>query len=120
MMARVPAEDVGEVQADWKNASVEDKKQMVWDVRKLLDELEDDGDDNEPAAPPKPTPEPPLHGGYSDEGGKSEVRRRGGKRSDDLEYGLPICGSQPCLAEQLPICHSHVRARHYRDRFRAG
>ena len=38
MMARVPAEDVGEVQADWKNASVEDKKQMVWDVRKLLDE----------------------------------------------------------------------------------
>ena len=37
-MARVPAEDVDEVQADWKKASVEDKKQMVWDVRKLLDE----------------------------------------------------------------------------------
>lgn len=90
MMARVPAEDVDEVQADWKKASVEDKKQMVWDVRKLLDEQEEDGDNDEPAAPPKPTPgrnaPPPPRGGYSDEGGKSEVRRRGGKRSDDLEY----------------------------------
>ena len=33
---------------------------------------------------------------------------------------MPNCGSQLCLAEQRPICHSRVRARHYRSRFRAG
>ena len=86
MMSRVPSEDVDEVQADWKKASLEEKKQMVWDVRKLLDD-DGDGDDDDADAPkpkhadaPKPPPKsapPPPKGGYKDDS-KSEVRRRGG------------------------------------------
>ena len=98
MMSRVPSEDVDEVQADWKKASLEEKKQMVWDVRKLLDD-DGDGDDDDDDAPkpkhadaPKPPPKsapPPPKGGYKDDS-KSEVRRRGGGKSrpehEDLEY----------------------------------
>ena len=82
----MPSEDVDEVQADWKKASLEEKKQMVWDVRKLLDD-DGDGDDDDADAPkpkhadaPKPPPKsapPPPKGGYKDDS-KSEVRRRGG------------------------------------------
>ena len=87
MMSRVPAEDVEEVQADWKKASFAEKKQMVWDVRKLLDdEGDDDGDDDDapepghadaPKPPPKAPPKapPPPRGGYTDDS-KSEVRVR--------------------------------------------
>ena len=84
MMARVPSEDVDEVQADWKKASHDEKKQMVWDVRKLLDDGEDEDDDDAPKPKhtdaPKPPPKgapPPPRGGYKDDS-KSEVRRRGG------------------------------------------
>jgi len=98
MMSRVPSEDVDEVQADWKKASQDEKKQMVWDVRKLLDDEDDEGEDDEevrkaaegggPKPPPKSGP-PPPRGGYKDDS-KSEVRRRGGGKSrpehEDLEY----------------------------------
>jgi len=87
MMSRVPSEDVDEVQADWKKASPDEKKQMIWDVRKLLDdEGDDDGDDDDDVPKPKhadvPKPPhksapPPPRGGYKDDS-KSEVRRRGG------------------------------------------
>merc|ERR1719329_53277 len=96
MMSRVPGEDVEEVQADWKKASFAEKKQMVWDVRKLLDEEGDEDDEDDAPAPghadaPKPPPKapPPPRGGYTDDS-KSEVRRRGGGKSrpepGDLEY----------------------------------
>jgi hypothetical protein len=87
MMSRVPSEDVDEVQADWKKASPDERKQMIWDVRKLLDdEGDDDGDDDDDVPKPKhadvPKPPhksapPPPRGGYKDDS-KSEVRRRGG------------------------------------------
>ena len=109
-MSRVPSEDVDEVQADWKKASLEEKKQMVWDVRKLLDD-DGDGDDNDADAPkpkhadaPKPPPKsapPPPKGGYKDDS-KSEVRRRGGGAA------RPKCpGSrQPTRPPAAPEAHS--------------
>ena len=38
MLKRVPPEEVKEVKEDWKGASPEDKKRMVWDVRKFLEQ----------------------------------------------------------------------------------
>eukprot|EP00320_Phaeocystis_rex_P009223 CAMPEP_0119070390 /NCGR_PEP_ID=MMETSP1178-20130426/37972_1 /TAXON_ID=33656 /ORGANISM="unid sp, Strain CCMP2000" /LENGTH=407 /DNA_ID=CAMNT_0007052221 /DNA_START=51 /DNA_END=1274 /DNA_ORIENTATION=+ len=94
LMGRVPTEDVDEVQADWKTATAEEKKQMVWDVRKLLDEEDDEEPQPKPKSvdapkPPKGAP-PPPRGGYTEDAGKSEVRRRGGgsrrPEPEDLEY----------------------------------
>ena len=36
LMKQVPKEDLPEVQKDWKKAGGAEKKQMLWDVRKLL------------------------------------------------------------------------------------
>jgi len=100
MMSRVPSEDLDEVQADWGKASAEEKKQMLWDVRKLLDQEEEE-EEVEPEQvqrkppPPSKTQAPPSGAarsrGFADEeAGKSEVRRRGGTRrpehESDLEY----------------------------------
>ena len=107
-MSRVPSEDVDEVQADWKKASLEEKKQMVWDVRKLLDDDDDgddDGDDDAPkpkhADAPKPPPKsapPPPRGGYKDDS-KSEVRRRGGGAARPKCPGSPQSTQLPATPE---------------------
>ena len=86
MLARVPADEVDEVQVDWQKASEEDKKRMVWDVRKFLEQqdAEQDGSDAPGANPP---PKGPPKGPAMDdpEMGRNEVRRRGARRGPDYE-----------------------------------
>ena len=43
--AAVPPEEAAEVEPDYAKATVEEKKRMVWDVRKFLEE--NDGEDDE-------------------------------------------------------------------------
>ena len=88
LMKQVPKEDLPEVQADWKKAGAAEKKQMLWDVRKLLLSQEDEEDEEPPPQKPPPKAPPPPKGGYKDDS-RSEVRQRGkGGRSNpsDLEY----------------------------------
>ena len=90
LMQRVPPEEAKEVEGDYRKASAEDKKRMVWDVRKFLDEQE--GEEEEAAGQPQPAagganngsqakprnappPRPPTD---AELGGPSEMRRRGG------------------------------------------
>ena len=81
---------VKEVQEDWKGASIEDKKRMVWDVRKFL-EQQDAEEEDAPAPGSKPPPKgpPPKGGPPVDDpeiGSRSEVRRRGARRGAEYEY----------------------------------
>tara|TARA_B110001452_G_scaffold264514_1_gene267630 strand:+ start:362 stop:1495 length:1134 start_codon:yes stop_codon:yes gene_type:complete len=86
LMKQVPKEDLPEVQKDWKKAGGAEKKQMLWDVRKLL--LQNEEEDEPPSQKAPPKAPPPPKGGYKDET-RSEVRQRGkGGRGNpsDLEY----------------------------------
>lgn len=81
------------LQEDWKTASVDDKKRMVWDVRKFL-EQQDAEEEAPPAASSKPPPKgkgPPTKSGPPsvddpEIGSRSEVRRRGARRGAEYEY----------------------------------
>jgi hypothetical protein len=87
LMTRVPPEEAAEVEDDFKKATPEEKKRMVWDVRKFLDEndgeegadadADADADGGVPSSsvPAKAPPRPPTD---AELGGRSEVRRRGG------------------------------------------
>lgn len=91
MLKRVPPEEVKEVQEDWKGASAEDKKRMVWDVRKFL-EQQDAEEDAAPSKgpPPKGKGPPPKGAPPLDDpemgAGRNEVRRRGARRGAEYEY----------------------------------
>jgi len=90
MLKRVPPEEAKEVQEDWKEAGAEDKKRMVWDVRKFLqqqdaeaeegsaDQSSKGGKGKPPSKPPPSIDDPEI--------GRSEVRRRGARRGADYEY----------------------------------
>ena len=98
LMARVPPDEAAEVTPDYEKAAPDDKKRMVWDVRKFLDEQEgEEGEEGaEPtsasgpgARPPPPPPRPPTD---AELGGRNEVRRRGGAtRGRDYERTME-CG----------------------------
>eukprot|EP00966_Prymnesium_polylepis_P299888 6930517-Prymnesium_polylepis.1 len=91
MLKRVPKDEVKEVQEDWKGAGFDDKKRMVWDVRKFLEQQDAEEEDDEPAskgAPPKgkPPPKGPPPAIDDPEMGRNEVRRRGARRGAEYEY----------------------------------
>ena len=118
LMERVPPEEAAEVAEDYRRADPNEKKRMVWDVRKFLDDADegeegDEGDEGEGggAAPPSagggaakpaasaPRPPPPRPPTDAELGGKSEVRRRGrggagGGRDYEarMEYGFDADG----------------------------
>jgi len=90
MLKRVPKEEIKDVQEDWKGASFEDKKRMVWDVRKFLEQQEEEPAPAGPGAPPKgPPPKsgpPPSVDDPEIGSSRSEVRRRGARRGAEYEY----------------------------------
>ena len=83
MLRHIPAEDYDEVTTEWKGAGEVEKKKMVWDVRKYVAEQEaaDAAEAEERAAA-----EPRRPNRRDDDVGKSEVRRRAGRRGGDYEY----------------------------------
>lgn len=88
MVKLIPADEVKAVQEDWKVADQDEKKRMVWDVRKFLEQQEADAADakGSPSKADRP-PMPPTQSIEDPEMGRSEVRRRGGRRGTDYNYG---------------------------------
>jgi len=78
LLKRVPEEELSDLQNDWGGASEDDKKRLVWDVRKLLDQ-QDEMDEAEEA-------QSRSRGADDDALGKNEVRRRGARRGAEYEY----------------------------------
>jgi len=80
LLKRVPKEELPDLKGDWGQASDDDKKRLVWDVRKLLEQQDEEMEHNGHA--------PSQHhgGGDDDVLGKNEVRRRGARRGAEYEY----------------------------------
>lgn len=89
MLKRVPKEEVKEVQEGWKAAGFEEKKRMAWDVRKFLEQQDEDEQDgvNGPSSPSKATAKDKPPAVDDPEMGRSEVRRRSARRGAEYEYG---------------------------------
>ena len=80
---QVAPDEAAEVEPDFAKANFDEKKRMVWDVRKYLEEAEAEPDEEpDPSASKAPggaRPPPPSRPPTDEElGGRNEVRRRGG------------------------------------------
>mmetsp|Transcript_50553 Transcript_50553/g.131527 ORF Transcript_50553/g.131527 Transcript_50553/m.131527 type:complete len:514 (+) Transcript_50553:32-1573(+) len=90
LMQRVPADEAAEVEPDFEQAGPDDRKRMVWDVRKFLEQDADDEEPDPTQPQKKPPPRPPTD---AELGGRNEVRRRGGaargrEYERAMEYGF--------------------------------
>lgn len=82
LIKRVPKDDLHDLQEDWLKADADERKKMVWDVRKFIEQQ--DADEAEPRQPPGDAVE-------EDAGRKNEMRRRGGaRRGADYEYNYEL------------------------------
>jgi len=85
----LPDEDLDEIKEDWSSGDYEEKKRLVWDVRKHIEEqgVEEEEEDANAQQPPPQRGAPRSREFEDDEAlGKNEVRRRGARRGAEYEY----------------------------------
>eukprot|EP00316_Scyphosphaera_apsteinii_P004626 CAMPEP_0119297972 /NCGR_PEP_ID=MMETSP1333-20130426/174_1 /TAXON_ID=418940 /ORGANISM="Scyphosphaera apsteinii, Strain RCC1455" /LENGTH=516 /DNA_ID=CAMNT_0007298947 /DNA_START=107 /DNA_END=1657 /DNA_ORIENTATION=+ len=86
LLKRVPKEEQEDVQEDWNKADKTEKKRLVWDVRKFIEQQ--DAEDAEAERLQKHDSAGPARAHVDDDDAvsKNEVRRRGARRGQEYEY----------------------------------